>query len=335
MCTEKLVGSSSKWRLPSFPTTVGKNALLSMSYAVSNSAVSPIYFRGCEVNGRGLLSMSTSSEVDCVHRTRWCYCTRPSLHHPIHCYLLCTNARCCLGNVSCSYCTGSGWDKFVFFIASLWHYVLDLWPKQHWLHRDVLAVAEQCKLSRTFYVLSCLASEEAGGTHTAERGHSQDSRPQLTKGTLHTTGHQAHPPVKAGGKEGISGNIHSYTGCLLLNPMETCFPGKGCNLLLGSCEWAPYFALLVRTAFAIPMNLYLAEPTSVLTSALLILFLIPLGGGEWVFKAQLPAEVNPQELSKKLKEFASSIAPHKVNIILHILSSILVFYISYCDWSPI
>lgn len=87
----------------------------------------------------------------------------------------------------------------------------------------------------------------------------------------------------------------------------------------------------MRTAFALPMNLYLAEPTSVLTYALLILFLIPLGGGEWVFQAQLPAEVNPQELSNKLREFASSVTPHKVNIILHILSSILVFYISYLD----
>lgn len=146
----------------------------------------------------------------------------------------------------------------------------------------------------------------------------------------------AGSPVKAGGKEGISGNIQSYAVCLLLNLMKTCFPGKGWNLLLlGSGEWTPYFALLVRTAFALPMNLYLAEPTSVLTYALLILFPIPLGGGEWVFKAQLPAEVNPQELSNKLREFASSVTPHKVNIILHILSSILVFYISYLDWSPI
>lgn len=57
---------------------------------------------GCEVDGRGLLSTSTSSEVGSVHRTRWCYhrsCTRPSLHHPIHCYLLCTNARSCSWNM--------------------------------------------------------------------------------------------------------------------------------------------------------------------------------------------------------------------------------------------
>ena len=57
--------------------------------------------------------------------------------------------------------------------------------------------------------------------------------------------------------------------------LNTCLP-------TGSSEWIPCFALLVRTAFALPIKLSLSQPMSFLTFTLLILSPIPLGEREGV-----------------------------------------------------
>ena len=51
-------------------------------------------------------------------------------------------------------------------------------------------------------------------------------------------------------------------------------------LLLGNRNWFPYFALLVHTAFILPVKMSLSQSMSFLMSTLLILFRIPLRG-EW------------------------------------------------------
>ena len=120
--------------------------------------------------------------------------------------------------------------------------------------------------------------EEAGGAQGVGRGHSWDSWPQLTKGIFQTMWRHAQH-IKLGEEEGRGGtfrvmvfvfpsNRYVWWSLASWRWLNTCLP-------MGSSEWIPYFALLACTAFALPIKLFLSQPTSFLTFTLLILSPIP------------------------------------------------------------
>ena len=100
-------------------------------------------------------------------------------------------------------------------------------------------------------------SEQPGGAPGTERGHSQDSWPQLAKGISHTVRRRAQQiKLVEEGKGGHSEWWHlssqvafTWDGALLSwRWLNSCLPA-------GSSEWVPYFSSVACTAFAFPIKL--------------------------------------------------------------------------------
>ena len=74
---------------------------------------------------------------------------------------------------------------------------------------------------------------------------------------------------------------------------------------MGSCELVPWFGLLVRSAFALPVKLSLSQPMSFLTFILLVLSPIPPGGSEQLRGAWLLTGAKPQQQAKTVLQGGS------------------------------
>ena len=141
-------------------------------------------------------------------------------------------------------------------------FLLEIVSITRWCLRNCGAVLAQC------WGLLCSSPPPPAsrlGAQKAGRGHSQDTRPRLTK--VQSTPYDVMLSNKSGGKKEKTGWL-SERRCL--SPQVSA-AGDGALLSwrwlntcppVGSHEWIPYFALLAYTAFAVPVKLSLSQPRS-------------------------------------------------------------------------
>ena len=155
--------------------------------------------------------------------------------------------------------------------------------------------------------LLCLSphptGKQAEAAQEAGRGHSQDSRPQLTKGISYTIQH--HPQrIKWREEEGMGGCSERWdlSTQLAITHHGALLSWRWLNthLRMRRSELIPCFALLVPASFALPTKLSLSQPRSFLTFTLPSLSPTPLGESERLCRAKLLTGIKSQELDEKI-----------------------------------